>query len=279
MYDGLAKPTKENFTYATKNQDSLSGDIEGAVLNTKNSGISFFKHAFKTLIAPINPFKLRQHSHPHGYIVHGVRKDHNRDSYDFYPFRPIFEVQGPNHFDPTSDVNYHIESGQNKMSPTFNMHITFDTDRVPYICEVNKKNLEVCKVINGGKCQKETDNFLEQCPNFALRVYRKNKMFNEKAKQIQREEYKQAMKIGEYNRNRTMQDVSRNVSYTDGMAKNLRPDSMWVDDRYSNITQKDIDRVKAKLAKKRGNFDFTNIKGNHLNSPNEAIYKHEPRMY
>lgn len=265
--------------YAVKNEDTLSGEIEGAILNTQTSGLAAFKHALKTLVAPINPFRLRQHAHPHGYTVHGVRSHHKKEVMDRYPFKPRFEVQGPYHYDPTNDVKYEIEPGFNKMIPTSDHHISFDNDRVPYICEVNKKKLEVCKVMNGGNCQQETDDFLEQCPNFALRVYRKNKQFNEKVKQIQRAEYQRAMKIGDYNRNRTMRDVSRNSSYDDGMAKNLRPDSMWVDERYSNITQQDIDAVKARLAKKRGKFDFTDIKGNHMNGSNTAMYTHEPRMY
>lgn len=280
MYEGLAKPTQENFLYAAQNQDTVHGDLDNPILNTKTTGFWAFKHYFKTLIAPINPFKLRQHSHPHGYTFHSLREHHRTKHQKPYPFKTRFEVQGPLHFDPTKDVDYEVDAGRNKMIPTRNMHINFETEKVPYICEVTKKKLDVCKLINSEqKCQNETNDFLEQCPNFALRIYRKNKLFNEKAKQIQRKEYKEAMQIGEYNRNRSLRDISKNVSYDDGMASNLRPDSMWVDDRYSDITQKDIDAVKERLQKNKKKFDYTDIKGIQHHNSNEPTYTHKPRMY
>lgn len=40
------------------------------------------------------------------------------------------------------------------------------------------------------------------------------------------------MQVSEYNKGRTVADVS-NKDYIDGTRKYLRPDTMWADERYS----------------------------------------------
>ena len=47
--------------------------------------------------------------------------------------------------------------------------------------------------------------------------------------------YRDCMKVSEYNKGRTVADVS-DKDFIDGTKKYLRPDSMWADERYSQVT-------------------------------------------
>ena len=51
------------------------------------------------------------------------------------------------------------------------------------------------------------------------------------------------MEVPDYNKGRTVADVpARN--WTDGERSRLRPNSIWADDRYVDITQKEVDEAK-----------------------------------
>jgi len=282
IYEGLSQPTRENVNYGLKTSDDIDGHMKYAVLNKETSGLKGMKNKLMELIAPINPFHLRQHAHPLGYNVTGVRDGSYFAGFMDYPFVHKFDFGKPNHYDPTKDVEgpHPDEHPYTYLSQGRNKIIQIVPEKVPYVCEVQKKKLDICKLVNDkSKCTKESQDFLEICPNFALRTYRNNKLFNEKAKIIQRKEYNEAMKVGEYNRNRTIADVSKKSNYSLGMASFLRPDSMWADDRYINITQKDVDAAREKLSSKYKDFDYKDIKGYHKHHTNEATYSHPPRIY
>lgn len=55
---------------------------------------------------------------------------------------------------------------------------------------------------------------------------------NLRALSINNATYKRAMEISPYNKGRTLADVDPNKRWSDGLAKNLRPDSYFYDDRY-----------------------------------------------
>ena len=280
IYEGLSEPNQKNFMYAATPVDKANGDLTNAILNTKNTGWRALKNKMLEVIAPINPFHLRQDLHPHGYNVSGIKTGNFFYRPVVYPFNHKITYGEPNHYDPTTDIDSDYNAKFSVFSMGTQMHLNISQDKVPYVCEVKRKELSNCYLVNeGSKCQTEENNFLEICPNFALRTYRENKIFNEKAKIIQRKEYKEAMKVEDYNKGRTVGDVSKNSSYSMGMASNLRPDSMWVDDRYRNVTQEDINKAKEKLKHKYANFDFKDIKGIHHSHTNEATYTHSPRMY
>lgn len=57
------------------------------------------------------------------------------------------------------------------------------------------------------------------------------------------------MQVSEYNKGRTVADVS-NKDYIDGTRKYLRPDTMWADERYSQVTQAEIDQAKQRVAER-----------------------------
>ena len=62
--------------------------------------------------------------------------------------------------------------------------------------------------------------------------------------------YREAMKVGDYNKGRTVANISTK-SWADGTREKLRPDTMWADDRYVDITQKEINEAKARVAERK----------------------------
>lgn len=56
-----------------------------------------------------------------------------------------------------------------------------------------------------------------------------------KVRGIQNVIYRNAMDISPYNVGRTVADVS-DKTWVDGTRTNLRPDTMWADERYRNIS-------------------------------------------
>lgn len=55
--------------------------------------------------------------------------------------------------------------------------------------------------------------------------------------------YKQVMEVPEYNKGRTVADVP-SKSWADGERSKLRPNSIWADERYVDITQQEVDEAK-----------------------------------
>ncbi len=51
------------------------------------------------------------------------------------------------------------------------------------------------------------------------------------------------MEVSEYNQGRTVANVPRKT-WVDGTASHLRPDSMWIDDRYVDVSQGEIEQAK-----------------------------------
>ena len=54
------------------------------------------------------------------------------------------------------------------------------------------------------------------------------------------------MEVADYNQGRTVANVPRKT-WVDGTASHLRSDSMWIDDRYVDITQAEIDQAKERV--------------------------------
>ena len=90
------------------------------------------------------------------------------------------------------------------------------------------------------------------CPNFALDLLRKHKLKNLINRNIQIQEYKWSMSEGDYNIGRFIQDVDGTKSKIHGTRQYLRPDSLWSDERYVNVTQEEIDAAKVRFAQQKG---------------------------
>jgi len=61
--------------------------------------------------------------------------------------------------------------------------------------------------------------------------------------------YRRAMEVSDYNNGRTVADVPAKV-WSDGERSNLRPNSIWADDRYVDITQKEVDEAKERVKRR-----------------------------
>lgn len=101
-------------------------------------------------------------------------------------------------------------------------------------------------MVNGkDKCKSEQDQVMEVCPNWALQKMAEDKSFRLKVQLIQKKEYDQAMAVSSYNEGRTVSDIS-NRTYVHGTREYLRPDTLWNDERYSNVTSDEIKAAKVR---------------------------------
>ena len=82
------------------------------------------------------------------------------------------------------------------------------------------------------QCFEKKIGILEVCPNHKLHYMQESKKRRLRALAINNATYKRAMEISPYNQDRTLADVDPKKKWSDGMAKNLRPDSYFYDDRY-----------------------------------------------
>jgi hypothetical protein len=61
--------------------------------------------------------------------------------------------------------------------------------------------------------------------------------------------YRRSMEVPAYNQGRTVADVPQR-SWADGERSKLRPNSIWADDRYIDITQKEVDEAKERVRRR-----------------------------
>ncbi len=99
---------------------------------------------------------------------------------------------------------------------------------------------------NQNRCLEEQDNIVSICPNFALDSLKRKQLQFLKLEALNNQQYKRAMRVDEYNEGRTVANTSRRT-WGDGTADKLRPDSMWIDDRYVDINQAEVDAAKARV--------------------------------
>lgn len=208
---------------------------------------------FKTYIAPVNPFAYQQVP--------------SKDRLAFMPTshgRSWFPDPLPNPVQSDTFLHTHPDPLEGSYdTPSYNIgkeslgtHGTFTIshEMYPVACVRKVKKYDRCKMINGEeKCNEEGIDLLQTCPNFTLDQMRKNKLLKQSNRLTQISEYHEAMKVSDYNKDRTVNDVDDSKRYEHGMRKNLRPDTFWADGRYVNVTQEEIDeasvRHQARLAK------------------------------
>lgn len=206
---------------------------------------------FRKLLAPVNPLAIEQSTvkpRLNAVPFHGPHFDQTEP----LPNPVKYNAFGVAHYDHRQDTD-----AASKESIYFGNSFTKEDNTVmeltpvtyPRVCHRYGDIFRRCEAINGrNKCSDEAVRFLSVCPNFALDDLRKAKLFHQKAKLIQRQEYFDAMKVSSYNKDRSVADVDIKKDYRSGIAPNLRSDSMWIDDRYADVTQEDINAAKARVA-------------------------------
>ena len=79
-------------------------------------------------------------------------------------------------------------------------------------------------------CMSEKISIMEVCPDHILEGLREKRKWYLRAQAIDNETYKRAMKVSDYNKGRSVTDLTiKDWSY--GSPKNMRSDSTWEDDR------------------------------------------------
>ena len=78
------------------------------------------------------------------------------------------------------------------------------------------------------------------CPSWALDKMKESQLLKLKLEAQANIKYRNSIAVSEYNQGRTVADVPQRT-WQDGERSKLRPNSIWADDRYVDITQKEID--------------------------------------
>lgn len=157
----------------------------------------------------------------------------------------------PSHYDPLENMNrqkfpmHHRSHG-----PGSNLLLAMKSDKYPRGCVHAIKTAKRCELVNGKeKCKEDFENILNVCPRWVLDdMVEKKKQFA-KIAAIQLKEYREALEVSDYNKGRSVGDLVEK-RWVDGTREKLRPDTIWADDRYSEITQKDINEAKERVAKR-----------------------------
>lgn len=95
--------------------------------------------------------------------------------------------------------------------------------------EINKYRKCVKSTKDIMSCYDQKINILEVCPKWVLEALRERKRVVMRATLIDNETYRRAMKVSDYNQNRSLKDISHDVR----KQRSVRSDSYLFDDRYS----------------------------------------------
>ena len=112
-------------------------------------------------------------------------------------------------------------------------YLTLKPETAPRGCAKEIRKYELCKEKNGaGSCFNDKISIMEVCPEHALAAMRERKKWYLRAKAIDNQTYRRAMKVSEYNKGRSVSDLKlKDWSY----GQKMRPDSYWYDDRYDPV--------------------------------------------
>lgn len=214
--------------------------------------IASVQNPIRRVIYPINPF-ASQGIPSKDSVAIGERFGNGWRWPINYVSGNVIPQMFPNHFNPDTDEDPTRKSvaGDNLFgaisSPMADgATMKFVGERLPRACNRAKSHYDRCKMVNGAeKCQDEANWTLGVCPNWALAEMSNQKRFEKKVLLIQRNEYRDAMAVSDYNEGRTVADIS-NKTHIHGTRQYLRPDTMWADERYRNVTKDEIKAAKER---------------------------------
>eukprot|EP01016_Furgasonia_blochmanni_P021905 TRINITY_DN2401_c0_g1_i1.p2 TRINITY_DN2401_c0_g1~~TRINITY_DN2401_c0_g1_i1.p2 ORF type:complete len:321 (-),score=116.07 TRINITY_DN2401_c0_g1_i1:191-1153(-) len=239
--------------------------------------------AFRRMIAPMNPFRLQQIP-TQDRAAFGARYGNQWFIPNVYPNAIKWDKMFPTHYDPLSEQSRGPFGLQNrKYAPGPFSHYVISADKLPRACVRQIQNFKRCAMINGDeKCEEEINNLMDICPTWALDTMKEKGRFLLKVRAIQNQQYRRAMEVAEYNQGRTPADVS-DRTWVDGTRLKLRPDTMWADERYTKITQAEINEAKKRVAereerkKKHGHHDAHHEEHHH--DPSRMAVKQDRPLY
>ncbi|KAL4430322.1 hypothetical protein ABPG74_019481 [Tetrahymena malaccensis] len=222
-------------------------------VNIKQDSQTQLLASFRRSIASINPFSYRQVP-SQDRAAFGLRWGNAWYAPNPYPNGIHFDRVFPTHYDPLAETNRTKANLQLiKYAPGNYSTLVVTSEKLPRPCVRTIQNYRRCQMVNGTeKCNSEAQDILAICPNWALDHMKEKVRFYTKALAINNQTYLRAMQVEDYNKGRTTADVAPKT-WIHGTRQHLRPDTMWADDRYTNITQSEINeaikRVEARKAR------------------------------
>ena len=119
-------------------------------------------------------------------------------------------------------------------------------ENFPRHCTRTVDTYKTCLIANDDnkdKCANEGNDILSICPPWAVDKMKDNNTLKMKLEADANNKLKTVMEVPEYNKGRTIADIPQRT-WADGERSKLRPNTMWADDRFADITQKEIDEAK-----------------------------------
>lgn len=217
------------------------GGIVGKVLNP-----------IRRVIAPVNPFASVQVPTRDSVAIADRYGNAWWNPFTYVSGRPVSGMW-PNHFDADKSSDPSRGGAHNldpligdKASPASHGELGLGSEKLPRACERARSHYNRCKMVNGReKCADEGNWVMGVCPNWALADIAEGNRFERKVMLIQRDEYNYAMATSPYNEGRSVGDIS-NKTHVHGTRQYLRPDTMWADERYRNVTRDEIKAAKER---------------------------------
>lgn len=226
---------------------------------------------FKRAISSINPF-AHQQIPSQDRMALGPRYGNHFYSPDAYVNGAFFSRMFPGHFDPFANM-YQKEppSHSGVHGPGADLVYGVNYGKLPRGCQRSIYSYDRCLMVNGiEKCQQEQNDIMSICPNWALDELKEKKKFLLKVTAIKNMKYAEAMQVSPYNKGRDVSDVE-SKTWVHGTRKFLRPDTLWADERYSLITQEEINEAKARVRERESN---TEHKANHAHEHEHYDWQH-----
>ena len=110
-------------------------------------------------------------------------------------------------------------------------YMTLKPSMIPRGCYREIRKYQMCAAENSSDaCVNDKISIMEVCPEHVLEGLKEKKKWYLRAEAIDNETYKRAMKVGDYNRGRSVSDLELK---TWAHGKTLRTESTWEDDRYN----------------------------------------------
>ena len=237
-----------------KGAESYLHDVYGTsypYIQLKKGFVNDSVTSLRRSLAGVNPFANNQVASQSRMGI-GARFGNTWFKPDPLPNHVHFETLFPTHYDPTKKDSYDTPNFLiQTQSPADRGNYAITADKLPRGCIRTIQGLRRCLAINGAeKCGEEAFDITRICPNWALESMREKDRFFAKVRAIQNNQYFDVMKVASYNKGRTVSDVA-DRTWTDGTRQSLRPDTMWPDERYTKITQREIDEAKERVKQRQ----------------------------
>jgi hypothetical protein len=111
-------------------------------------------------------------------------------------------------------------------------YMTLRPNMIPRGCYKEIRNYQKCvDASSKDACFADKISIMEVCPEHVLEALREKKKWYLRAEMIDNDTYKRAMKVSDFNMERSVSDLKLKT-WDYGKTANLRSDSLWQDDKY-----------------------------------------------